>query len=216
MLPRTKLASLGPRAGGAACGLVAPATCPQGLCWLTPTSRHCKKGRQIQAESAAMLLSRSPCRTYCHVGVHAAEVWPDAASVTPLRSHQPIHEEHGFCGRSGKQTIMLRHTRTLLSTAFPIWHLGSQCCSGAVCAVSGMPRAYATEIKVPSMGDSITDGVIGSVFKAAGDSCEEDEPILQIETDKVPLLRLTTCAARLGALAWLGLRINLTSTSNQR
>lgn len=43
------------------------------------------------------------------------------------------------------------------------------------------------EVKVPSMGDSITEGTIASVLKGKGSSVQEDEPILQIETDKVTI-----------------------------
>ena len=35
------------------------------------------------------------------------------------------------------------------------------------------------------MGDSITEGSISTVLRKTGDLVEEDEPILQIETDKV-------------------------------
>lgn len=46
--------------------------------------------------------------------------------------------------------------------------------------------AWATlHVKVPPLGESITDGTISMVLKQAGDSVEEDEPIVQIETDKV-------------------------------
>ncbi|GAB4823206.1 hypothetical protein N2152v2_010252 [Parachlorella kessleri] len=38
---------------------------------------------------------------------------------------------------------------------------------------------------VPALGESITDGTISTLLKQPGDSVAEDEPILQIETDKV-------------------------------
>ena len=44
---------------------------------------------------------------------------------------------------------------------------------------------HAIDVKVPSMGDSITEGSISTVLRQTGDLVEEDEPILQIETDKV-------------------------------
>lgn len=44
---------------------------------------------------------------------------------------------------------------------------------------------HAIDVKVPSMGDSITEGSIAAVLRHTGDLVEEDEPILQIETDKV-------------------------------
>ena len=41
------------------------------------------------------------------------------------------------------------------------------------------------QVQVPPLGESITDGSIASILKQPGDSVEEDEPIVQIETDKV-------------------------------
>lgn len=41
------------------------------------------------------------------------------------------------------------------------------------------------QIKVPQLGESITDGTVAAIMKSPGDSIEEDETILQIETDKV-------------------------------
>ncbi|NJR41845.1 MAG: hypothetical protein HC767_03485 [Akkermansiaceae bacterium] len=35
------------------------------------------------------------------------------------------------------------------------------------------------------MGEAITEGSIATVLRQTGDLVEEDEPILQIETDKV-------------------------------
>ena len=45
----------------------------------------------------------------------------------------------------------------------------------------------ATNVEVPPMGDSITEGSIASVLKQPGDSVEVDEVIAQIETDKVTI-----------------------------
>jgi biotin carboxyl carrier protein len=41
------------------------------------------------------------------------------------------------------------------------------------------------QVKVPPLGESISDGTVAGVLKSAGDAVEEDEPIVQIETDKV-------------------------------
>jgi len=46
-------------------------------------------------------------------------------------------------------------------------------------------------IAVPEMGDSITEGSIAAVLKAAGDTVAVDEVIAQIETDKVGRCWLT-------------------------
>ncbi|MEW4447652.1 2-oxoglutarate dehydrogenase complex dihydrolipoyllysine-residue succinyltransferase [Qipengyuania sp. JC766] len=43
----------------------------------------------------------------------------------------------------------------------------------------------ATEIKVPALGESVTEGTIGEWLKQPGDAVAADEPIASLETDKV-------------------------------
>ena len=43
----------------------------------------------------------------------------------------------------------------------------------------------ATEIKVPALGESVTEGTIGEWLKQPGDAVAVDEPIVSLETDKV-------------------------------
>jgi 2-oxoglutarate dehydrogenase E2 component (dihydrolipoamide succinyltransferase) len=45
----------------------------------------------------------------------------------------------------------------------------------------------AEEIKVPSLGESITEATIGTWMKQVGDAVHEDEPIVELETDKVAM-----------------------------
>ena len=45
----------------------------------------------------------------------------------------------------------------------------------------------ATEIRVPTLGESITEATVGKWFKKAGDSVSADEPLVELETDKVTL-----------------------------
>jgi 2-oxoglutarate dehydrogenase E2 component (dihydrolipoamide succinyltransferase) len=45
----------------------------------------------------------------------------------------------------------------------------------------------ATEILVPTLGESVTEATVAKWFKAEGDSVAVDEPILELETDKVTL-----------------------------
>ncbi|QJP16205.1 2-oxoglutarate dehydrogenase complex dihydrolipoyllysine-residue succinyltransferase [Starkeya sp. ORNL1] len=44
-----------------------------------------------------------------------------------------------------------------------------------------------TEIRVPTLGESVTEATIGKWFKKAGDSVTADEPIVELETDKVTI-----------------------------
>ena len=43
----------------------------------------------------------------------------------------------------------------------------------------------ATEVKVPTLGESVTEASIGELLKNVGDSVAIDEPIVSLETDKV-------------------------------
>jgi len=45
----------------------------------------------------------------------------------------------------------------------------------------------ATEIRVPTLGESVTEATIGKWFKKAGDTVAADETLLELETDKVTL-----------------------------
>jgi 2-oxoglutarate dehydrogenase E2 component (dihydrolipoamide succinyltransferase) len=41
------------------------------------------------------------------------------------------------------------------------------------------------EIKVPALGESVTEATVGQWFKKAGDAVKADEPLVELETDKV-------------------------------
>jgi 2-oxoglutarate dehydrogenase E2 component (dihydrolipoamide succinyltransferase) len=43
----------------------------------------------------------------------------------------------------------------------------------------------ATEVVMPQMGESITEGTVSKWLKAVGDNIDKDEPLLEISTDKV-------------------------------
>jgi 2-oxoglutarate dehydrogenase E2 component (dihydrolipoamide succinyltransferase) len=43
----------------------------------------------------------------------------------------------------------------------------------------------ATEIRVPALGESVVEATVGQWFKQAGDSVAADEPLVELETDKV-------------------------------
>ena len=43
----------------------------------------------------------------------------------------------------------------------------------------------ATEIRVPTLGESVTEATIGTWFKKVGDTIAADEPLVELETDKV-------------------------------
>ena len=45
----------------------------------------------------------------------------------------------------------------------------------------------AIEIRVPTLGESVTEATIGKWFKKAGEAVAADEPIVELETDKVTI-----------------------------
>ncbi|AQP47505.1 hypothetical protein BW730_08375 [Tessaracoccus aquimaris] len=42
-----------------------------------------------------------------------------------------------------------------------------------------------TEVTLPALGESVTEGTISRWLKAVGDTVEADEPLLEVSTDKV-------------------------------
>jgi 2-oxoglutarate dehydrogenase E2 component (dihydrolipoamide succinyltransferase) len=57
-----------------------------------------------------------------------------------------------------------------------------------------------TEIRVPTLGESVTEATIGRWFKKAGDSVAVDEPLVELETDKVTIEVPAPSAGTLGEI----------------
>lgn len=74
-------------------------------------------------------------------------------------------------------------------------------------------RCYAvTTINVPSMGDSISDGIIQKLVKKPGDYAKEDEVLVEIETDKVTVeVRAPQAGVVKGYLAQEGAKVDVGS-----
>ena len=51
----------------------------------------------------------------------------------------------------------------------------------------GVRRSMATEIKVPTLGESVTEATVAKWLKQPGDAVARDEPLVELETDKVTL-----------------------------
>ncbi len=58
----------------------------------------------------------------------------------------------------------------------------------------------ATEIRVPTLGESVTEATIGKWFKKPGDAIKADEPLVELETDKVTLEVNAPAAGVLGEI----------------
>jgi 2-oxoglutarate dehydrogenase E2 component (dihydrolipoamide succinyltransferase) len=58
-----------------------------------------------------------------------------------------------------------------------------------------------TEIRVPTLGESVTEATIGRWFKKAGDPVAVDEPLVELETDKVTIEVPAPSAGTLGEIS---------------
>ena len=58
-----------------------------------------------------------------------------------------------------------------------------------------------TEIRVPTLGESVTEATIGKWFKKPGDAVAVDEPLVELETDKVTIEVPAPTAGVLSAIA---------------
>jgi 2-oxoglutarate dehydrogenase E2 component (dihydrolipoamide succinyltransferase) len=58
-----------------------------------------------------------------------------------------------------------------------------------------------TEIRVPTLGESVTEATIGRWFKKPGDAVAVDEPLVELETDKVTIEVPAPSAGTLGEIS---------------
>src|ERR1700732_2816338 len=55
------------------------------------------------------------------------------------------------------------------------------------------------EIKVPTLGESVTEATVAKWLKQPGEAIERDEPVVELETDKVTLEVPAPAAGAAGA-----------------
>src|SRR6201998_2567097 len=58
-----------------------------------------------------------------------------------------------------------------------------------------------TEIRVPTLGESVTEATIGRWFKRAADAVAVEEPLVELETDKVTIEVPAPSAGVLGEIS---------------
>ena len=58
-----------------------------------------------------------------------------------------------------------------------------------------------TDIRVPTLGESVTEATVGRWFKQPGDAIAADEPVVELETDKVTLEVPAPAAGTMGDIA---------------
>ena len=59
----------------------------------------------------------------------------------------------------------------------------------------------ATEIRVPTLGESVSEATIGKWYKAAGDAVQKDEALVELETDKVTVEVPAPAAGKLAEIS---------------
>jgi 2-oxoglutarate dehydrogenase E2 component (dihydrolipoamide succinyltransferase) len=64
----------------------------------------------------------------------------------------------------------------------------------------GIEETNMTEIRVPTLGESVTEATIGRWFKKPGDAVAVDEPLVELETDKVTIEVPAPSAGTLGEI----------------
>lgn len=57
-----------------------------------------------------------------------------------------------------------------------------------------------TEIRVPTLGESVSEATVGKWFKKPGDTVKADEILTELETDKVTLEVNAPCAGVLSEI----------------
>src|SRR6266436_323757 len=65
----------------------------------------------------------------------------------------------------------------------------------------GIGETTMTEIRVPTLGESVTEATIGRWFKKPGDAVAVDEPLVELETDKVTIEVPAPSAGTLGEIS---------------
>src|SRR5438477_1916248 len=73
--------------------------------------------------------------------------------------------------------------------------------AGTSPAMTQLGKNTMTEIRVPTLGESVTEATIGRWFKKAGDAVAVDEPLVELETDKVTIEVPAPSAGVLGEIA---------------
>eukprot|EP00658_Telonema_sp_P-2_P080200 TRINITY_DN7934_c0_g1_i2.p1 TRINITY_DN7934_c0_g1~~TRINITY_DN7934_c0_g1_i2.p1 ORF type:complete len:300 (+),score=86.23 TRINITY_DN7934_c0_g1_i2:73-900(+) len=86
--------------------------------------------------------------------------------------------------------VLLRHSRIPLGAARHAHSAAAQPSAhflrrSTLRVLPAFVRHASSTVVVPSMGESISEGTVVALLKAEGDVVEEDEVVVQIETDKV-------------------------------
>lgn len=95
-----------------------------------------------------------------------------AEGDAPVASSAPVAEA---------EVVPVAESKEESTVAEPVAAVAEPASTEAASADSG----DATEVVMPQMGESITEGTVSKWLKAVGDNIDKDEPLLEISTDKV-------------------------------
>lgn len=120
-----------------------------------------------------------------------------------LQTVRPAMSVSRVSSIAGKETLLqsrgLGHVRNFSHLIFPGCSMGCQPLRDVISSTQKATNMYLwsrpfsseggdlVDAVVPFMGESITDGTLAKFLKGPGDRVELDEPIAQIETDKVTI-----------------------------
>ncbi|KAG6427351.1 hypothetical protein SASPL_111593 [Salvia splendens] len=137
-------------------------------------------------------------RTFCHLPSAGKTMYLMPKREVLNSSLKNVNLQNGsrpFSSDSGMVYTWM--TFTIASDYGQAYHVSDVCPFLRLClfnGVEGVPLVSSSvhdgdvfEAVVPFMGESITDGILATFLKKPGDRVEVDEPIAQIETDKVTI-----------------------------
>ena len=105
----------------------------------------------------------------------------DSQPAQSEQDAQPEPEPEPEAAPASEQPSEAPSTETQQPAAAP--RAGEQQSSGGGGDGGGAPQG--TEVTMPAMGESVTEGTVTRWLKQVGDTVEVDEPLLEISTDKV-------------------------------
>ncbi|MDO5746761.1 MAG: 2-oxoglutarate dehydrogenase, E2 component, dihydrolipoamide succinyltransferase [Actinomycetaceae bacterium] len=104
------------------------------------------------------------------VGANLCIIGDASEAEAPVADSQPVHE----------QAPVEHHEEAGVSEG-----MENQLAQPAPAPSSGDNGGEATDVMMPALGESVTEGTVSSWLKSVGDHVEADEPLVEVATDKV-------------------------------
>src|SRR5688572_2980549 len=109
------------------------------------------------------------------------------------------------CRSRGSRAFLRRarppaRMRATSSSSASCWMRRSAAAVSASSACEERREAMTIELKIPEVGESVTEAIITRWLKAEGDRVEKDEPVAELETDKVDVELPSPASGVIGSL----------------